>query len=125
MLGTAACLAPASEAAATRDRQHPPPVSRRHGPDRSRLRPVRSGAQTALAPSYIPPRSAHCASRAWYRAASACPPSRCWATSPANPDRPTAFSVRLSLIHISEPTRLLSISYAVFCLKKKKNHHHK
>src|SRR5674536_295505 len=30
----------------------------------------------------------------------------------------TRFS--LSLIHISEPTRLLSISYAVFCLKKKK-----
>eukprot|EP00658_Telonema_sp_P-2_P071537 TRINITY_DN60787_c0_g1_i1.p1 TRINITY_DN60787_c0_g1~~TRINITY_DN60787_c0_g1_i1.p1 ORF type:complete len:141 (+),score=20.18 TRINITY_DN60787_c0_g1_i1:116-538(+) len=29
---------------------------------------------------------------------------------------------RLSLIHISEPTRLLSISYAVFCLKKKKIH---
>src|SRR5678815_2531550 len=29
-------------------------------------------------------------------------------------------SYRLSLIHISEPTRLLSISYAVFCLKKKK-----
>ena len=29
----------------------------------------------------------------------------------------------LSLIHISEPTRLLSISYAVFCLKKKKNTH--
>eukprot|EP00658_Telonema_sp_P-2_P076169 TRINITY_DN66271_c0_g1_i1.p1 TRINITY_DN66271_c0_g1~~TRINITY_DN66271_c0_g1_i1.p1 ORF type:complete len:136 (+),score=7.26 TRINITY_DN66271_c0_g1_i1:57-410(+) len=28
--------------------------------------------------------------------------------------------VELSLIHISEPTRLLSISYAVFCLKKKK-----
>src|SRR5678816_342388 len=27
--------------------------------------------------------------------------------------------VELSLIHISEPTRLLSISYAVFCLKKK------
>ena len=27
----------------------------------------------------------------------------------------------LSLIHISEPTRLLSISYAVFCLKKKIN----
>eukprot|EP00658_Telonema_sp_P-2_P079341 TRINITY_DN7634_c0_g1_i12.p1 TRINITY_DN7634_c0_g1~~TRINITY_DN7634_c0_g1_i12.p1 ORF type:complete len:121 (+),score=22.48 TRINITY_DN7634_c0_g1_i12:200-562(+) len=34
----------------------------------------------------------------------------------------------LSLIHISEPTRLLSISYAVFCLKKKKktnNKYHK
>ena len=29
----------------------------------------------------------------------------------------------LSLIHISEPTRLLSISYAVFCLKKKKKIH--
>ena len=28
-------------------------------------------------------------------------------------------AVHLSLIHISEPTRLLSISYAVFCLKKK------
>src|SRR5678815_2718807 len=26
-------------------------------------------------------------------------------------------TVKLSLIHISEPTRLLSISYAVFCLK--------
>ncbi len=26
----------------------------------------------------------------------------------------------LSLIHISEPTRLALISYAVFCLKKKK-----
>ena len=25
--------------------------------------------------------------------------------------------MNLSLIHISEPTRLLSISYAVFCLK--------
>ena len=29
----------------------------------------------------------------------------------------------LSLIHISEPTRLGMISYAVFCLKKKKNKH--
>ena len=27
----------------------------------------------------------------------------------------------LSLIHISEPTRLALISYAVFCLKKKNN----
>ena len=31
------------------------------------------------------------------------------------------FLVILSLIHISEPTRLRRISYAVFCLKKKKN----
>src|SRR5678815_3049490 len=28
------------------------------------------------------------------------------------------YGMLLSLIHISEPTRLLSISYAVFCLKK-------
>ena len=28
--------------------------------------------------------------------------------------------MKLSLIHISEPTRHLRISYAVFCLKKKK-----
>ena len=32
---------------------------------------------------------------------------------------------QLSLIHISEPTRLLSISYAVFCLKKKTTTHNK
>eukprot|EP00826_Nyctotherus_ovalis_P066880 TRINITY_DN9938_c0_g1_i7.p1 TRINITY_DN9938_c0_g1~~TRINITY_DN9938_c0_g1_i7.p1 ORF type:complete len:109 (+),score=19.02 TRINITY_DN9938_c0_g1_i7:810-1136(+) len=36
----------------------------------------------------------------------------------SNPD--TLEEMLLSLIHISEPTRLLSISYAVFCLKKKK-----
>ena len=29
-------------------------------------------------------------------------------------------ALHLSLIHISEPTRLGMISYAVFCLKKKK-----
>eukprot|EP00658_Telonema_sp_P-2_P045681 TRINITY_DN3366_c0_g3_i1.p1 TRINITY_DN3366_c0_g3~~TRINITY_DN3366_c0_g3_i1.p1 ORF type:complete len:506 (+),score=97.55 TRINITY_DN3366_c0_g3_i1:128-1645(+) len=44
--------------------------------------------------------------------------TQCTAINPA--DRPTAKSLLLSLIHISEPTRLLSISYAVFCLKKKK-----
>src|SRR5665648_1126947 len=32
-----------------------------------------------------------------------------------------AVDIYLSLIHISEPTRLGMISYAVFCLKKKKN----
>src|SRR5678815_5437563 len=36
------------------------------------------------------------------------------------PDMKNYAVYRLSLIHISEPTRLLSISYAVFCLKKKK-----
>eukprot|EP00658_Telonema_sp_P-2_P060488 TRINITY_DN4939_c0_g1_i2.p1 TRINITY_DN4939_c0_g1~~TRINITY_DN4939_c0_g1_i2.p1 ORF type:complete len:227 (-),score=45.91 TRINITY_DN4939_c0_g1_i2:133-813(-) len=35
-------------------------------------------------------------------------------------DHKSALNKKLSLIHISEPTRLLSISYAVFCLKKKK-----
>src|SRR5678815_676035 len=35
-------------------------------------------------------------------------------------DLPVEQPTKLSLIHISEPTRLLSISYAVFCLKKKK-----
>ena len=38
----------------------------------------------------------------------------------AEHDRQIAGVLVLSLIHISEPTRLLSISYAVFCLKKKK-----
>src|SRR5450756_2751921 len=33
---------------------------------------------------------------------------------------PSRAVVQLSLIHISEPTRLGMISYAVFCLKKKK-----
>src|SRR5678815_2485134 len=32
---------------------------------------------------------------------------------------PMKLALKLSLIHISEPTRLLSISYVVFCLKKK------
>src|SRR5450756_2210197 len=32
------------------------------------------------------------------------------------------YDPHLSLIHISEPTRLGMISYAVFCLKKKKKH---
>ena len=32
----------------------------------------------------------------------------------------SGYALNLSLIHISEPTRLGMISYAVFCLKKKK-----
>ena len=39
-----------------------------------------------------------------------------------NPNNRVEKGKQLSLIHISEPTRLLSISYAVFCLKKKTNH---
>src|SRR5450756_2678880 len=39
-------------------------------------------------------------------------------------DRPDVTeALVLSLIHISEPTRLGMISYAVFCLKKKNYHH--
>ena len=37
-----------------------------------------------------------------------------------NRDIESPGGIGLSLIKISEPTRLLSISYAVFCLKKKK-----
>eukprot|EP00658_Telonema_sp_P-2_P034706 TRINITY_DN25324_c0_g1_i2.p1 TRINITY_DN25324_c0_g1~~TRINITY_DN25324_c0_g1_i2.p1 ORF type:complete len:666 (+),score=153.06 TRINITY_DN25324_c0_g1_i2:113-2110(+) len=45
-------------------------------------------------------------------------------TSTTNTPIAAAPAPRLSLIHISEPTRLLSISYAVFCLKKKNIHLH-
>ena len=38
-----------------------------------------------------------------------------WNMSPRS-----VFTYILSLIHISEPTRQAEISYAVFCLKKKK-----
>src|SRR5660397_255400 len=45
-------------------------------------------------------------------------------SAPPRPATPPAQSpatvLFLSLIHISEPTRLRRISYAVFCLKKKK-----
>src|SRR5678810_1417840 len=48
------------------------------------------------------------------------PAKRQQVTNPEN----TVFSIKrfmgLSLIHISEPTRQAEISYAVFCLKKKK-----
>eukprot|EP00825_Cyclidium_porcatum_P049079 TRINITY_DN8402_c0_g1_i2.p2 TRINITY_DN8402_c0_g1~~TRINITY_DN8402_c0_g1_i2.p2 ORF type:complete len:109 (-),score=31.45 TRINITY_DN8402_c0_g1_i2:15-341(-) len=37
-----------------------------------------------------------------------------------NNQQETMLNYNLSLIHISEPTRLGMISYAVFCLKKKK-----
>eukprot|EP00658_Telonema_sp_P-2_P052182 TRINITY_DN4036_c0_g1_i3.p1 TRINITY_DN4036_c0_g1~~TRINITY_DN4036_c0_g1_i3.p1 ORF type:complete len:101 (-),score=21.09 TRINITY_DN4036_c0_g1_i3:45-347(-) len=45
-----------------------------------------------------------------------------YSNHPLNSTPPAApfTMILLSLIHISEPTRLLSISYAVFCLKKKK-----
>src|SRR5678815_1892414 len=51
--------------------------------------------------------------------------ARVWHLEPSPTDPDTVYAgvedaaLFLSLIHISEPTRLLSISYAVFCLKKK------
>src|SRR5450756_1804220 len=45
-----------------------------------------------------------------------------WGGGFANPLGQPVF---LSLIHISEPTRLGMISYAVFCLKKKKKKHNR
>src|SRR5665648_1213480 len=44
----------------------------------------------------------------------------CSQNNPASPPKPFQADPPLSLIHISEPTRLGMISYAVFCLKKKK-----
>src|SRR5674536_95529 len=41
-----------------------------------------------------------------------------WPAGEPIPDLALPRVQKLSLIHISEPTRLLSISYAVFCLKK-------
>src|SRR5678810_1435197 len=42
-------------------------------------------------------------------------------TNPANASPVGTGPFKLSLIHISEPTRQAEISYAVFCLKKKKS----
>src|SRR5665254_13333 len=39
-----------------------------------------------------------------------------WSAAPPAEQPVRAIAAALSLIHISEPTRLLSISYAVFCL---------
>src|SRR5674476_843795 len=43
-----------------------------------------------------------------------------WASTPWIWKRRRPKMEKLSLIHISEPTRQAEISYAVFCLKKKK-----
>src|SRR5665647_2591054 len=44
-----------------------------------------------------------------------------WSTLHHHLLKNTRRTKHLSLIHISEPTRRTPISYAVFCLKKKKN----
>src|SRR5674536_398074 len=71
-------------------------------------RGVRGGADPAA------DRCHRVAATRWHRSAAGSAPPR---THRGPRGRPAH---RLSLIHISEPTRLLSISYAVFCLKKKK-----
>ena len=55
--------------------------------------------------------------KAGYEVASASNGAKALQTMRSDP--PDVVLLDLSLIHISEPTRLLSISYAVFCLKKK------
>src|SRR5665647_2207603 len=50
----------------------------------------------------------------WFRECGGMPPSH------LAPSSAPALGRYLSLIHISEPTRRTPISYAVFCLKKKK-----
>ena len=45
---------------------------------------------------------------------------RTWDVGAKNEEFDLIKAVALSLIHISEPTRRYAISYAVFCLKKKK-----
>ena len=63
--------------------------------------------QDAAHPSCDSPNTFHCAS-------SVVPATSAWSVKTRRP--PSRY---LSLIHISEPTRPLYISYAVFCLKKK------
>eukprot|EP00658_Telonema_sp_P-2_P053206 TRINITY_DN41669_c0_g1_i1.p2 TRINITY_DN41669_c0_g1~~TRINITY_DN41669_c0_g1_i1.p2 ORF type:complete len:107 (+),score=24.32 TRINITY_DN41669_c0_g1_i1:208-528(+) len=54
------------------------------------------------------------------RASTAVAPMAAWLKAVIEHSSKSSHVLYLSLIHISEPTRLLSISYAVFCLKKKK-----
>ena len=59
--------------------------------------------------------------RPWWKPWRALGYRRLLSSLPRLAHRPQCLLVHgLSLIHISEPTRLLSISYAVFCLKKNK-----
>eukprot|EP00658_Telonema_sp_P-2_P054096 TRINITY_DN43001_c0_g1_i1.p1 TRINITY_DN43001_c0_g1~~TRINITY_DN43001_c0_g1_i1.p1 ORF type:complete len:101 (-),score=16.65 TRINITY_DN43001_c0_g1_i1:18-320(-) len=59
----------------------------------------------------------------WHMVSSMASERESWADNADNASSSTPPVPLLSLIHISEPTRLLSISYAVFCLKKKNTVH--
>ena len=48
-------------------------------------------------------------------------PDAASATGPASTTGPASWLDRLTLIHITEPTRLTRITYAVFCLKNKRS----
>src|SRR5665647_3927991 len=92
-----------------------PPTARSHRPDvLGGRRRVRVGRHTRVRGSarHERPRSG------------AGPHDRAWPGStirPAEDGDAVPTIQQLSLIHISEPTRRTPISYAVFCLKKKKN----
>src|SRR5674476_1262522 len=113
------------------------PYSRQIAPARARNEPLRRPARLrqcqALEPAAVPPQNHQTVigSRRYRRESrlrrSKLPPptpaeasrfDRCWSC------RQRTESLRkhpnLSLIHISEPTSQAEISYAVFCLKKKK-----
>eukprot|EP00658_Telonema_sp_P-2_P002290 TRINITY_DN10877_c0_g1_i3.p1 TRINITY_DN10877_c0_g1~~TRINITY_DN10877_c0_g1_i3.p1 ORF type:complete len:367 (+),score=73.24 TRINITY_DN10877_c0_g1_i3:134-1234(+) len=77
-------------------------------------------ARSCDIPSFVPD-TRHCKRGSTYRTPVASNTSTPYhGRTNGRTNAPTAAAQALSLIHISEPTRLLSISYAVFCLKKKK-----
>src|SRR5450756_610560 len=129
--GRRAPPAPARGAARLSPELRHPRLGGREGPPRVRDVRPRSSRHRAALPEGRPPPGDRVALREHRAAARRRDHGRASALpSPARRDprgrpslsRAKGFSERhgLSLIHISEPTRLGMISYAVFCLKKKK-----
>src|SRR3546814_968618 len=85
----------------------------------TRAFPKRQSATRAMAPSGMG-RRASTAWRSWPEMRS---PGNCGAACPAIPTTPTVaiWKPKRSEEHTSELQSLMRISYAVFCLKKKKN----
>src|SRR5674536_392581 len=98
---------PAPAGVRTAARTHPRPAARDHRP----LSQAAVGAAADAAPGPVRAGLRQRGRRRTLRGGAGSDPSR---------GRCGRDLLHLSLIHISEPTRLLSISYAVFCLKKKK-----